>query len=199
MRIRNLLAVLAVIAVIPVGAACSAGDTEATQSTSDTTTTDTAGSGTTTDGVSQGGGPGGAPQDGGPGGVDVSSVSTEQELIALVQQAYGDAGLGLHRGHRPVEDVLTGVLAVSHDELHVRMEESGQNLAAVATDVGVDPQTLIDALVESWSPAIDSVLAAGEITEAEAEQYRQALEEAFTFRVTWNGEDATPTFSGLSA
>ena len=43
------------------------------------------------------------------------------------------------------------------------------------------------------------MLAAGEITEAEAEQYRAALEEAFTFRVTWDGEEATPTFAGLSA
>lgn len=126
-------------------------------------------------------------------------MSTEEELIALVQDAYGDGGLGLHRGHDPVQDVLDEVLTISHDELHVRMEESGQNLAAVATDIGVEPQTLIDALVESWSPAIDNVLAAGEITEAEAEQYREALEEAFMFRVTWNGEDATPTFSGLSA
>jgi hypothetical protein len=79
------------------------------------------------------------------------------------------------------------------------MEEQGQNLAAVADDIGVDPQTLIDALVESWSPAIDNVLASGEITEEEAEQYREALEEAFTFRVTWDGEEAMPTFSGLDA
>jgi len=64
----------------------------------------------------------------------------------------------------------------------VRMD-AGQDLAAVATDIGVDPQTLIDALVESWSPAIDDLLASGEITEAEAERYREALEEAFTFRV----------------
>jgi hypothetical protein len=34
---------------------------------------------------------------------------------------------------------------------------------------------------------------------SEAEQYRQALAEAFTFRVNWNGGDATPTFSGLGA
>jgi hypothetical protein len=54
--------------------------------------------------------------------------------------------------------------AISHDELHVRMNQ-GQNLAAVATDLGIDPKTLIDALVESWSPAIESALAAGAITE----------------------------------
>jgi uncharacterized protein YidB (DUF937 family) len=135
---------------------------------------------------------------GGPGGVDVSSVTTEEQLVELVQEAYGDAGLGLHRGHEPVQDVLDEVLAISHDELHVRMD-SGQNLATVAEDIGVDPQELVDALVESWSPAIDAVLASGEITEEEAEQYRAALEEAFSFRVNWDGEEATPTFSGLDA
>jgi hypothetical protein len=63
----------------------------------------------------------------------------------------------------------------------------------------LDPQTLIDALVESWSPAIDSALAAGAITEEEAAAYRTALQEAFTFRVTWDGQEGTPTFSGLDA
>ena len=35
--------------------------------------------------------------------------------------------------------------------------------------------------------------------EDEAEQYRAALEEAFTFRVNWDGQEATPTFTGLDA
>ncbi|GAA4981233.1 hypothetical protein [Kineococcus glutinatus] len=200
MKIRKTIAGLVLLSTFSL-AACGGTSTGATSSTavattaaSGTTATDTSadGSGTTTTaagGGARGGGPG--------GGVDVSSVSTEEQLVALVQEAYGDGGLGLHRGHQPVEDVLDEVLSISHDELHVRME-AGQNLAAVATDLGIDPQTLVDALVESWSPAIDTLLAAGTITEAEAEQYRQALEEAFTFRVTWDGEQATPTFAGLS-
>jgi hypothetical protein len=81
--------------------------------------------------------------------------------------------------------------------MHVRMETQGQNLAAIASDLGIDPQTLIDALVDSWSPAIDGLLEAGTITEDEADAYRAALEEAFTYRVTWNGTDATPTFTGI--
>ena len=67
----------------------------------------------------------------------------------MIQEAYGDAGLGLHRGHQPAHGVLDEVLTISHDEPRVRMEEQGQNLAAVAEDIGVDPQTLHDALVES--------------------------------------------------
>ena len=189
-----MIAALTLAAVLPLAAACGVG-TAATDTTAATSGTSATASTETTTSTSDSGS---TPRGGGPGGVDVSSVTTEDELVELIQEAYGDAGLDLHRGHQPVQDVLDEVLTISHDELHVRMD-AGQNLAAVAEDLGVDPQTLIDALVDSRSPAIDSVLASGEITEAEAEQYRAALEEAFTFRVTWNGEDATPTFSGLDA
>ena len=197
MKLRKTVAALLLAAVVPVAAACGttaeAASTSTSTSTLSSTSTSTSSSSSTGDTGFAGGGRGG-----GPGAVDVSSVTTEEELVALIQEAYGDAGLDLHRGHQPVQDVLDEVLTISHDELHVRMD-AGQNLAAVAEDLGVDPQTLVDALVESWSPAIDDLLAAGTITEDEAEQYRAALEEAFTFRVTWDGEEATPTFSGLDA
>ncbi|MGY1823018.1 hypothetical protein [Geodermatophilus sp. SYSU D00079] len=188
MQLRTTVAALLLTAVVPIAAACGTTAEAAStgSSTADSSTADTG---------FPGGGPG---EGGGPGGVDVSSVTTEDQLVELVQEAYGDAGLDLHRGHQPVQDVLDEVLTISHDELHVRMD-AGQNLAAVAEDLGIDPQTLVDALVESWSPAIDDLLAAGTITEDEAEQYRAALEEAFTFRVNWDGEEATPTFTGLDA
>jgi polyhydroxyalkanoate synthesis regulator phasin len=192
MKLRKTLAALVLTAVIPVAAACGTDSSASTTASADASTSTT----TTDTGAFGGGGPGG----GGPGGggVDVESVTTEAELVALVEEAYGDGALDLHRGHQPVQDVLDDVLGISHDELHVRMD-AGQDLAAVATDLGIAPQTLVDALVESWSPAIDDLLASGEITEAEAEQYRDALEEAFTFRVNWDGEEATPAFSGLAA
>ncbi len=119
--------------------------------TSDTTTAATAATQTTTAMTSPDGSPAGGPG----GGMSAASVTTEEDLVALVQEAYGDASLGLHRGHQPVERILDEVLGISHDELHVRMESQGQNLATIAEDVGVDPQTLIDAMVDSSSPAID--------------------------------------------
>ncbi|SHH07612.1 hypothetical protein [Geodermatophilus nigrescens] len=190
MKLRTTVAAVLLAAVVPVAAACgTTAEASSTTSTSSSVSTDT---GTSTTGT---GLPGGG---GGPGGIDVSSVDTEAELVELVQEAYGDAGLDLHRGHQPVQDVLDEVLTISHDELHVRMD-AGQNLAAVAEDLGIDPQELVDALTGSWGTAIDAVLASGEITEDEAERYRAALEEAFSFRVTWDGEEATPTFSGLDA
>ena len=198
MKIRKALTTLTAIGAISLAAACGTGaaDTTATDSTttssSVTATTDsTTGTTTTSTRLGEGG-------SGPAGGVDVSSVSTEAELVALIQDAYGDGSLDLHRGHQPVQDVLNEVLTISHDELHVRMD-AGQNLAAVAEDLGIDPQTLIDALVASRSTAIDQLVADGTITDDQAEQYLAALEEAFTFRVTWNGTDAMPTFSGIDA
>lgn len=190
MRIRRTLATLAALTILPVAAACGADV--------DSGSTDSAASSESSSQVAQ---PSGdrRGQGGGPGSVDLSSVTTEEELVSVVQSAYGEASLGLHRGHQPVESTLVEVLGISHDEMHVRMEEQGQNLAAVAEDVGVDPQDLIDALVESWSPAIDNALEAGAITEDEAAAYLDALEDAFTFRVTWDGSEETPTSSAIDA
>jgi len=201
MKVRKAVAALSLLVLLPTTVACTAeastlssGSTTSTSQSSDTTESGaTSSDDAATDAGSTGDG-------GGPGGtVDTSSVATEDELVALIQEAYGDAGLGLHRGHEPVQDVLDEVLTISHDELHVRMEEQGQNLAAVAEDIGVNPQTLVDALVDSWSPAIDSLLANGTITQDEADAYLAALEEAFSFRVNWDGQEATPTFTGIDA
>ena len=185
MKIRKAVAMFSAAAALTLTAACGAAATDTATSavTSASTSASTAA-------------PAGARGQGGPGGVDLA-VSTEEELVTVVQEAYGDGGLDLHRGHQPVQTVLDEVLGISHDELHVRMEEQSQNLSAVATDLGIDPQTLIDAMVDSWAPAIDSALAAGAITQDEAAQYRSALEDAFTFRVTWDRQAAMPAFTGV--
>ncbi len=169
----------------------SGAETGTDTATTDTATTDT-GPATTETSATDGRG-----RDGGGGNVSAASVSSEQELITLINSAYGDPGLGLHRGHRPVEATLIDFLGISHDEMHVRMEAEGQNLDAVATDLGLDDQDLVAALTDSWSPAIDTLVENGTITEDQASNYRQALTDAFTYRVTWNGSDPTPTFTGV--
>ena len=197
MIIRKAIASLSLLVVLPLASACGTD----TATTAGTATAGSTSSGSASSGTAEPPSRGDAgSSDGGPGqSVDASSVTTEAELVALVQDAYGDAPLGLHRGHEPVQDVLDEVLTISHDELHVRMEEQGQNLAAVAEDIGVDPQTLVDALVESRRTAVDGLRDSGTITQDEADGYLAALEDAFTFRVTWDGEEETPTFSGLDA
>lgn len=185
----------AALAIGPLAACGSSGDDASSTTAAETTATTAASNETTATTAAEAAGPGA----GGPGGgIDVDSVATVEALDELIQEAYGDGSLDLHRGHQPVQDVLDAVLVISHEELHVYMEEQNLNLAAVATEVGVEPQELIDALVAAWSPAIDNVLAAGAITEDQAADYLTALEEAFTYRVNWDGEEATPTFAGLA-
>lgn len=197
MKIRTSIAALSLAVVAPLTLVACGSDSETAATTSTTSTSDTTTSSTsdTSDATAQGGEA--APAGGPGGGVDASSVTTEDELVALIQSAYGEASLGLHRGHQPIEDVLDEVLGISHDELHVRMEEQGQNLATVAEDLGIDPQTLIDALVTQDGAAIDNLLAAGTITQVQADAYLAALEEAYTYRVSWDGSEATPTFSAI--
>ncbi|MBE1875054.1 hypothetical protein [Myceligenerans pegani] len=205
MKIRTKITALSLAVLLPLLAACTTGtDDDATSTGSEAAVENVADSsegGTTTEAAeaSEGTPAGEAPEgmEGGPGMVDLESVTTEDAVISMIQSAYGDASLGLHRGHQPVEETLIEVLGITHDEMHVRMEEQGQNLASIATDLGIDPQTLIDALVDSWSAPIEDMVADGTITEEEGEEYLAALEEAFTFRVTWDGEEETPTFDGL--
>ena len=99
----------------------------------------------------------------------------------------GMIGLGRMGGNMAERLRRGGHTVVGYD----RSADSGRQVDSL--------EALVDALVESRASAVDAVLAAGEITEAEAEQYRAALEEAFTFRVTWDGQEATPTFTGLAA
>lgn len=68
--------------------------------------------------------------------------------------------------------------------------------AATRTDTAISTST--GALGSDTHPTAET-MSVSEITEAEAEEYREVLEEAFTFRVTWDGEKSMPTFSGLSA
>lgn len=183
---KKLLATGAAALALSFGAA-ACGDTQetatsvnASQATAAATT-----SGAASAASSTGGGPG--------SGIDVSSVSSADELVSLIQEAYGEASLGLHRGHQDVESTLIEVLGISHEEMHVRMESQGQNLAAIADDLGVDQQKLIDALVATRTPAVDALLQDGTITQAQADAYEQKLEDAYTFRVTWDGQSEAPT------
>ena len=190
LHLKKKLAVGATSIVLALcGAACgNAADDAGSAAASGQTTSTTAAAEATT------GAPADAPSGGGPGGggQSVASVSTEDELVSLIQEAYGEPSLGLHRGHQDVESTLIDVLGISHDEMHVRMD-SGQNLAAIADDLGIDRQKLVDALVATRSPAVEALVEAGTITEAEGASYLEELEDAYTFRVTWDGTAATPT------
>lgn len=187
-RLRQTLAASAASVLLAFGAA-ACGSSEATTAADQTTTTaQSTSASSSADSGPPAGGPG--------GGVSVDSASSPDDLVSLIEAAYGEPGLGLHRGHQDVESTLIEVLGISHDEMHVRMD-AGQNLAAIAKDQGVDQQKLIDALVATRTPAIDALLEAGTITQAQADAYKDKLVDAYEFRVTWDGSAATPSVTAV--
>ena len=189
-KFKKLIAAGVATVLLGIGVVGFTGSSDTTASNgAATSATTTAQSSSSSDASMPGGGRG--------GGISADSVTTEAQLVELIQEAYGEPSLGLHRGHQDVESTLIDVLGISHDEMHVRMEQ-GQNLAAVADDLGIDQQTLIDALVETRSSAIDTLLENGTITQEQADGYLDELEDAYTFRVTWDGQEATPTATTIS-
>ncbi len=122
---------------------------------------------------------GGAPFDG--------TVDTTSDLDDLVATAWGVSRLGLHRGHAPIEGVLEAYLGITHDEMHVFMEDEGMNLATVCEHFGFDPENLVDTLTASFGPFIQEGIDNGVISEDEGEEWTERIRTEFSNRVYWEG------------
>ncbi len=122
----------------------------------------------------------------GPGGFD-GTVDTASDLDELVAVAWGDGSLDLHRGHAPIQNVLEAYLGISHDEMHILMEESDMNLAAVCENFGFDPENLIDTLTASFVPHLEEGVENGVISRDEVETWTEQIRTAFSKRVYWDG------------
>lgn len=122
---------------------------------------------------------GGSPFDG--------TVDTASDLDALVQTAWGVARLGSHRGHAPIESVLEAYLGITHDEMHVFMDDGGMNLAAICDHFGFDPENLVDTLTASFVPFIEEGVENGVISADEVDAWTEKVRTEFSNRVYWEG------------
>lgn len=122
---------------------------------------------------------GGSPFDG--------SVDQKSDLDDLVAAAWGNASLGLHRGHRAIRDVLEAFLGITHSEMHVFMEEQGLNLAGICNHFGFDPENLIETLTASFVPYIEQGVRNGVITDDEIAYWTERVRTEFRNRVYWEG------------
>ena len=122
----------------------------------------------------------------GPGSFD-GVVDTEGDLDALVETAWGEARLGLHRGHAPIENVLEAFLGITHTEMHVLMEDGGMNLAAVCEHFGFDSENLVDTLTASFVPFLEEGVANGVLGSDEVEAWTAKVRTEFSNRVYWDG------------
>ncbi len=114
-------------------------------------------------------------------------VDSTSDLEDLVEAAWGTGRFGLQRGHRPIQRVLEACLGISHDEMHVLMEDKGLNLAAVCDYLGFDADNLVETLTASFVPYIQQGVTNGVITEGEVATWTERVRTQFRKRVYWKG------------
>jgi hypothetical protein len=114
-------------------------------------------------------------------------VDEKSDLDDLLTLAWGEASLGLHRGHREVRNVLEAFLGINHDEMHVLMEDHSLNLAKTCEYLGFEPEKLVESLTASFNPFIQQGVDGGVITTKEAESWKKQIRREFSRRVYWAG------------
>lgn len=93
----------------------------------------------------------------------------------------GHGGRGGEMGGRggPGLDTAAEALGITSDELRTALE-GGQTIAEVASEKGVDVQTVIDAMVAGLKTHLDEEVASGEHTQAEADEKLAGATERIT-------------------
>lgn len=109
------------------------------------------------------------------------------DIADLLEAAWGDGDFGLHRGHAPIGNVLEAFLGISHEEMHVLMEQEGLNLDGVCRHLGLDTDNLIQSLVNGFRPFVEQGVDNGVIDAAEADDLMVQIRKQFRNRVYWDG------------
>ena len=114
-------------------------------------------------------------------------VDSIKDLEDLVQSALGDSSLDLHRGHDEIKNVLEPFLGISHEQMHVLMEEDNLNLAGICERFGFDPENLLKTLEASYAPWINQETESGLISSSDAENWSDKIADALRLRIFWQG------------
>ena len=97
----------------------------------------------------------------------------------------------LQRGERGGRSLETAARVIGVDETTVRAElRSGQSLAEIAQDNGVEPASVVDAIADEKTERIQQAVADDRLTQAEADEKLAQLEDRVEARV--NGERPAP-------
>jgi hypothetical protein len=123
--------------------------------------------------------------------VEDGTITAEQadavaDHLAAQLPARGDRpGRWLQRRPGFDGEVVAEIVGIDVSELREQLRE-GSSIADIATANGVDPQTVVDALVAEGQEHLDLAVENGRLTEEEAAEKTATLEERVTDRV--NGE-----------
>jgi uncharacterized protein YidB (DUF937 family) len=111
--------------------------------------------------------------------VDDGTLTEEQAdaVAAHLVENRPERGEGRHGGPGhpggpfggPASDALTELLGLDADELRTQLRE-GVTLAEIATEQGVDVQTVVDTLVAELEERVDTAVENGRIDQAEADE-----------------------------
>jgi len=105
-------------------------------------------------------------------------------------------GRGPHHGmHRLDLSVAASTIGVSEDDLKTALQ-SGQSIADVATAHGVDPQTVIDALVADAQQHLADEVTSGRLTQEQADRIGADLPTRITDAVNHAGLGGGPGGAG---
>lgn len=119
------------------------------------------------------------------GTIDASQADAVSSYLAEQRIERGPA-VRAHGG--PIAhglDVVADAIGIDDDTLREELRAGG-TIADIATANGVDPQSVIDAMVADAQEHLDAAVANGRLDEAEAAERTATLEERITDRV--NGE-----------
>ena len=105
----------------------------------------------------------------------------------------GEAPEGCHRGHDAHLESAADAIGISSEDLGSALQK-GQSMAEVAEANGVDPQTVIDAMVAEADSRIEEAVGDGHLSEDQADEMRTQLESRITDKV--NGESGAFGFDG---
>jgi transposase-like protein len=109
----------------------------------------------------------------------LASMTVAGLLVAGGAYAAGAAGPGGpggkgHGAYRTAAQTAATTIGVTPEDLRNQVR-SGKTIAQVATDHGVDPNTVVNAIVTAVTQQIDQKAAAGTIDSSRAEQAKQKL------------------------
>lgn len=134
---------------------------------------------------------------------DARLARVEERVAAFVEQVgkpgrvgpgRGHHGHGHGHGHPGVKaslEVAATALGATPEELRTARRD-GRSLADVARAKGVDPKTVVDALVADARARIGEAVAAGRLTQAQADERLAGLEERMTAVVERAGRAQAP-------
>ena len=101
---------------------------------------------------------------------DGTITQAQADAVGTALEEARPEGGSRHGGGRHLDlSVVAESLGTTEDELRTALE-AGQTIAEVAAEKGVDVQTVIDSIVADRKARLDEKVAAGDLTQAEADE-----------------------------